>query len=419
VAQVRVLEQKLAAVSENLKFLQPDQKKALESTSKSRNKGVTWSTETVRIAFQIRFLTGVHGYDFVRSLGYPLPSYRTLCDRVQKSEFRPGIQHDILTWLTAKMEGMRDQERDVVLMLDEMQINKALEYDKSLNIYLGQISDKFAGSNSNSVDLASHALVFMIRGLTSNWKQIVAYYLTGASMSGSALWLLTKEIIESLSSSKINVRAVVSDMGSGNRAMWKVAGIVANRKSLKSGIQHPSFHDQELYFFADIPHLLKNIRNSLQTNDIILPDDTVHDYGLNSNAVTLSHVYKLVELQDNMTFKLAPSLSSKHVYPKQFEKMNVKLAAQLLSHSTASALRYAVQQNMLPADALTTAWFLDLVNSWFDAANARSRCEALYAKSGNKINSLLQMLDIMAKLKFLNGRLESPWKPIQTGLSLF
>jgi hypothetical protein len=225
----------------------------------------------------------------------------------------------------------------------------------------------------------------------------------------------TKGIIESLAGCNINVRAVVSDMGAGNRAMWKIAGITANRDRVQSSIPHPSFPEQDLYFFADIPHLLKNIRNCMLANDILLPTEIVREFELKSKTVSIKHVHKLIEIQENSNFKLAPSLSKKHVEPKQYEKMKVNIAAQLLSHSTASALRYAVHDNLLPLDALTTAWFIELVNSWFDAANARRRCEALYAKSGPKIRALLMMMEIVPKLTF-SGRQQSSWKPIQTGI---
>jgi hypothetical protein len=130
----------------------------------------------------------------------------------------------------------------------------------------------------------------------------------------------------------------------------------------------------------------------------------------------MSHIRKIVELQENSDFKIAPCLSPKHVDPKQFEKMKVNVAAQLLSHSTASATRFAVHEKLLPADALTTAWFVDVVNSWFDAANARSRREALYSKSGAKIKSLLLMMEIIPKLTFSSSSRQSSWKPIQTGI---
>jgi hypothetical protein len=227
-----MLELKLANVTENLIFLNADQKKALERKAEvKRRGGLEWSTETIRIAFQIRFLTGVHGYQVICSLGYPLPSYRTLCDCVQHMEFQPRIQSDILSWLSVKVKGMREQEKDVVLMLDEMQVSKQLEYDKGLNTFLGSVSNEVLAqtvTSSTSVPLACHALVYMIRGLTSNWKQVVAYYLTGASVSGDALWKLTENIVQLLGNNGINVRAVVSDMGAANKGMPKVAGVRVN-----------------------------------------------------------------------------------------------------------------------------------------------------------------------------------------------
>jgi hypothetical protein len=280
------------------------------------------------------------------------------------------------------------------------------------------VSDEVLSATSNDasgVNLACHALVFMIRGLTSNWKQVVAYYLTGMSVSGNQMWELTRNVIVSLAKLDINVRAVVSDMGAANRAMWKVAGIAAGRTCLKSSISHPFFPNQDLYFLADVPHLLKNIRNCLLKQNVILPREVVNEFGLPSSEVSISHVRKLVELQENSDFKIAPSLSKKHVDPKQFEKMKVNVAAQLLSHSTASALRFAVQANLLPAAALTTAWFAETINNWFDAANARNRKEALYAKSGSKIQSLLFLLDMVPKLNFVGSR-NCSWKPIQTGI---
>jgi Transposase protein len=186
----------LANVTANMAFLKADQRKALDMKTEAKTKGgIVWSTATIRTAFQIRFLTGVHGYHFVRGLGYPLPSYRTLCDRVQHAEFHPDIQYDIVSWLSDKIEGMRDQEKDVVLMLDETQVSAQLEYDKGLNRFWGLVTnDVLLQTASSSVPLASHALVYMIRGITSNWKQVVAYYLTGASVSGDVLWKMIKNL---------------------------------------------------------------------------------------------------------------------------------------------------------------------------------------------------------------------------------
>lgn len=103
-------------------------------------------------------------------------------------------------------------------MLDEMAVQKFLEYDKGLWSFVGYISEDVIVNSSKTSDgtvgFASHALVIMIRGLTTNWKQVVAYYLTGNSVEGCVLWILVKQVIEQLHAAQINVHAVVCDMGS-------------------------------------------------------------------------------------------------------------------------------------------------------------------------------------------------------------
>ncbi|XP_029479556.1 THAP domain-containing protein 1-like [Oncorhynchus nerka] len=61
-------------------FLYEDQIRALTLTKRSRR--AVWSHETVLKARKIRCAVGGKGYEFLRELGYPLPSYRTLCNRL-------------------------------------------------------------------------------------------------------------------------------------------------------------------------------------------------------------------------------------------------------------------------------------------------------------------------------------------------
>jgi len=46
--------------------------------------------------------------------------------------------------------------------------------------------------------------------------------------------------------------------------------------------------------------------------------------------------------------------------------MRVGMAAAVLSHTTATALQFCASLNLLSNNVTTTAWFLDLVNRWFD-----------------------------------------------------
>lgn len=62
-------------------FLFEDQIRALSLTKRSRR--AVWSPETILKAQKIRSAVGPKGYEYLRELGYPLPSYRTLCNRLE------------------------------------------------------------------------------------------------------------------------------------------------------------------------------------------------------------------------------------------------------------------------------------------------------------------------------------------------
>jgi len=166
---------------------------------------------------------------------------------------------------------------------------------------------------------------------------------------------------------------------------------------------------------ADTPHLLKNIRNCLLTQSITLPPAIVARAQLPSHNVTLDHVRSLVDLQDNRQLKLAPQLTTAHLSPGQYQKMRVGMAAAVLSHTTATALQFCASLNLLSQDVTTTAWFLDLVNKWFDAMNARLIKASLFRTSSQKLASLHEMLDVIREVKF-SGK--ACWKPIQSGIQL-
>ncbi|XP_041848102.1 uncharacterized protein si:ch73-382f3.1 isoform X1 [Melanotaenia boesemani] len=62
-------------------FLYEDQIRALSLSKRSRR--AVWSPETILKARKIRCAVGTKGYEYLREIGYPLPSYRTLCNRLE------------------------------------------------------------------------------------------------------------------------------------------------------------------------------------------------------------------------------------------------------------------------------------------------------------------------------------------------
>ena len=81
-----------------------------------------------------------------------------------------------------------------------------------------------------------NAMIVSVRGLFSNWKQIIYY-----DFKGRISKTFIMDTITELHHNGINIVAVVTDMGSNNQGMWKELGICRVRKGkiLKTSFSHP------------------------------------------------------------------------------------------------------------------------------------------------------------------------------------
>ncbi len=403
------------------KFLNTDQIEKLKRPAGDKARNIIWSSDIIQRCLAIRSIVGRNGYEYLRKLKFPLPSYRTLCQRIQNAPFAPGIQHDVLQWLKLKMDGKSDYEKLCVLLVDEMQIRTCVEYDKGLRQIVGYVSPETLRVDApHSLDeekeMATHALVFMLRGLTSSWKQTVAYLFTGNSLKREPYWEFTKNVIKASEEAGFRIQCITSDMGPVNTALWNHVGVQSTRNVITPSISHPFMTERQLYFVADPPHLLKNLWNCVLTHRIAINEETVKRHSLPSNIVTGAYVQQVMDLQSGHELRVAYKLRQCHTSPSQYEKMRVCLAAQFFSRSTAAAIQTCVQLDLLPVEALTTAWFLSFVNDWFDAMNARHKDAALFReKKTAHTDTMEEMLQIIKDLAFSGRKI---WKPIQTGIQL-
>lgn len=118
---------------DNLKFLNQDQKTALQSTNRTCS---TWSAATVKKTLQLKFACGSSGYDLPIEQGNPLPSRRTLCRRLLWFSFKPGVLTEIFDAMKQKVSVMTDTEKDAVLFMDEMEIRKGIQLDRGCDSFL-------------------------------------------------------------------------------------------------------------------------------------------------------------------------------------------------------------------------------------------------------------------------------------------
>lgn len=83
-----------------------------------------------------------------------------------------------------------------------------------------------------------------------------------------------------------------------------------------------------IFVFADVPHLLKLIRNHFLDDGFII----------NGKVITKQPLIELLEKNKDKDLKIAPKLTSDHLTVKNASRQMVKRAAQLFSHTNSTAL---------------------------------------------------------------------------------
>lgn len=390
----------------------PDQLKALGQVT---TRGSKWSSSTIKKALKLRFACGPTGYDLLLKQQQPLPSLRTLRRKMEVVDFEPGILTEVFENLKIKVSELKQEERECCLTLDEMSITASVEYDNSSGRVLGDVT------LPDHKGIATHGLVFMLSGITTRWKQVIAYHYTGNSYDGGTMKPIVLDIIERAAHIGLHVVSVTSDMGSMNQAMWKAFGIVSGKQCQTiNKIQHPYNPERFLYFLADVPHVLKNLKAALVNGQsITIPSAVLTEEGLKSSEVSVRPLADLLTFQEDKDLKLAPKLTSATLTPSHFEKMKVSHALNFFSHSVASALRYLVEFEGSKPDILTTAWFLDLCNRWFDLMSSRHPVMALSKHHPQEYIKAISFLErIIQVFKAIQIGSKGVWKPVQTGVVL-
>jgi len=204
-------------------------------------------------------------------------------------------------------------------------------------------------------------------------------------------------------------------------------GIKCDRERLNCKVEHPLNPNEKLYFMADPPHLLKNLRAGLcNGNELILPPEVVKENQLPGNRVSIKHVQQLVKFQEGKVFKLAPKLKAADVDPKHFDKMDTGSALHVFDRATADALHDLVFKYKHDPQLLVTSWFIDKVHRWFQLMTSREHSRALSYHNIEKYNQAIQFLkDFIVLIQRIyagktnkKGEWQCAWKPWQAGMCL-
>jgi hypothetical protein len=315
--------------------------------------GMRFTTQDKLLALGL-YYKSPSAYRFMGST-FHLPSERTLQSYIGSLNIGCGFKSDYVQALRKKVDTMLENEKCCVLTFDGMALKSKLQYVESQDVIAGFLDlDEFG---DRSAEVAKQALQYMVRGISTRWKQPLGHFFGGTVVKAETLKDMTMKAVSLLEDIGLSVMAVVCDQEASHRVLYNLLGATNDEPWFKSQ------RDNKVYVLYDIPHLIKNLRNNLLNYDIIS--------ATGEPVASFAVIRRLYDLEKMSSLRLCPKLTDGHVNLKPFKKMKVSLATQVLSHSVGSAIRTYVSLKKLPESSLSTANFVETVDQVFDVLNSR------------------------------------------------
>lgn len=158
---------------------------------KKKTKGRKWNIQQKLIALQL-YKRSPACYRLLRRL-FCLPCQTTLKNLLNLLPLCSGINSQIFDVLKKKTARDIPLNNECMLLFDEMSIRKHLNYNSRTDRIEG--FQDHGTTQGRDPQIASHALVFMIVGIRKRFKQPVAYYLSGDSVTADRLAVLIREVL--------------------------------------------------------------------------------------------------------------------------------------------------------------------------------------------------------------------------------
>jgi hypothetical protein len=121
-----------------------------------------------------------------------LPSRQILQSALGTVHFMAVVNAYVFDTLKHSLQKMGGKDCYCCIMFDEMSIRQNLSFNQKLCI------EHFENHRSlgRTYNTANHALVFMVRGLHSKWKQPVAYYFSCESTKAKMIVQFLREVLD-------------------------------------------------------------------------------------------------------------------------------------------------------------------------------------------------------------------------------
>jgi len=357
-------------------------KDQIQALGRKSTQGMRWEPATIKDDLILKIKCVTAGYEELRKK-LPYPCASTLQRIIQHITFESGNLDEVFDMILASIKNLTAEQLSHIsyctLAGDEMAVEPTQMVDPSTKKPIDHVT-------LNSHDgIANKALVFILGGISSRWKQTLGYYFTRAKAGGEdadavgrEIAEIIMEIIKRAEAIGLRVHRFTSDMGPENQAVWRHLGVRCNRFECIYSVDHPVRKGDQLCFVPDVLHLFKALKRTIVANgSVFLPDNIVEREGLPTNEVNASHIKALLDEQDKMELKIAQILKKDSLEPKRhFHDMKVGTARGVISRRTATGLHVLALTKQDPS-YITTAWFINHVNRWFELMTSRRHKLAL------------------------------------------
>ena len=251
-----------------MKFFWPEQMKLLQRTKMGRR----YHPQIIRFALSLHGKSPSAYRELQESGALILLSERVLRD--YKNYFKPkaGISKENVESLCVKTSSFTPVQRYIAVVMDEMKIQSNLVFDKVSGdlvgfIDLGDPMTNFANLTDED-PIATHALAFLVRGLCTDLKHIIAYFFTGNVTSFQLMPLFWRAVAVLEVSLNLRVCAAVNDGASPNRKFFRLHVQLAKDVDcdVVYKVENIFAPSRSIFFFPDSPHFMKTARNCLYSS---------------------------------------------------------------------------------------------------------------------------------------------------------
>lgn len=323
-----------------------------------------YSKEVREFALNLHYCSP-RAYDYVRkSFDGHLPHTATIRKWYGNSDLnaKPGITEKTLEFLRNKVNERKSSGEEVIcaVCFDEMSIRKLITWCPSVGHMLGYIT--YGNADGEEPPVAKEAIVFVVNGVNEQFSIPIAYHFIN-SLDAVQKCQLVVSVLTALIETGVRVTSITFDGHATNKAMCKMLG--ANLDVYNDTFQPYFMLDEEkIFIFFDVCHMEKLVRGHLDKKGNFLDK--------NGAMVQWRYIEQLVKFGYEKGFSATHKLNRSHIEWRR-RPMNVRIAVETLSKSTADSVEYLMTKGWKEfAGATATIYFIRLFNDLFDVLNTKS-----------------------------------------------